>query len=185
MNDEIVRATREKMIKSVAFTRDEMSHIRTGKASPTLLDVIKVDYYGNHVPLKQIATVTAPEPRLLSIQPFDKSSLHAIEKAIMTSDLGLNPQNDGRIIRLPIPMLTAERREELVKVVRKFAEEGRISIRNLRRDANEHIKKAEKSREVSEDEGKLMLERIQKDTDQYITEIDHLLKIREAEIREE
>jgi len=185
MNDDIVKATREKMTKSVAFTRDEMSHIRTGKASPTLLDVIKVDYYGNHVPLKQIATVTAPEPRLLSIQPFDKSSLHAIEKAIMTSDLGLNPQNDGRIIRLPIPMLTAERREELVKVVRKFAEEGRISIRNLRRDANEHIKKAEKSREFSEDEGKIMLEKIQKDTDQYITDIDHLLKIREAEIREE
>ncbi len=173
------------MVKSVAFTRDEMSHIRTGKASPTLLDVIKVDYYGNHVPLKQIATITAPEPRLLSIQPFDKSSLHAIEKAIMASDLGLNPQNDGRIIRLPIPMLTADRREELVKVVRKFAEEGRISIRNLRRDANDHIKRVEKAHEISEDDGKMALELVQKDTDHYITEIDHLLKVREADIREE
>jgi len=182
---DIVKTTREKMVKSVAFTRDEMSHIRTGKASPTLLDVIKVDYYGNHVPLKQIATITAPEPRLLSIQPFDKSSLHAIEKAIMASDLGLNPQNDGRIIRLPIPMLTADRREELVKVVRKFAEEGRISIRNLRRDANDHIKRVEKAHEISEDDGKMALELVQKDTDHYITEIDHLLKVREADIREE
>ena len=173
------------MNKSVAFTRDEMSHIRTGKASPTLLDVVKVDYYGNHVPLKQIATITAPESRLLSIQPFDKNSLHAIEKAIMASDLGLTPQNDGRIIRLPIPILTANRREELVKVVRKFAEEGRISIRNLRRDANDHIKKIEKSREISEDDSKIMLEQIQKDTDHHIAEIDQLLKTREADIRDE
>jgi len=173
------------MEKSVAFTRDEMSHIRTGKASPALLDVVKVDYYGNHVPLKQVATVTAPEPRLLQIQPFDKAALHAIEKAIMASDLGLMPQNDGRVIRLPIPILTSARREELVKVVRKFAEEGRISIRNIRRDANEHIKKIEKTREISEDEGKLMLDQIQKDTDHHITEIDHLLKARETDIRDE
>lgn len=185
MNNEIVRATHEKMVKSVAFTREEMSHIRTGKASPALLDVIKVDYYGNHVPLKQIATVTAPEPRMLQIQPFDKSSLHAIEKAIMASDLGLTPQNDGRIVRLPIPILTANRREELVKIVRKFAEEGRISIRNIRRDANEHVKKLEKSREIPEDDSKIILEQIQKDTDHHITEIDHLLKAREADIRDE
>ena len=185
MNNDIVKATHEKMVKSVAFTREEMSHIRTGKASPALLDVIKVDYYGNHVPLKQVATVTAPEPRMLQIQPFDKSSLHAIEKAIMASDLGLMPQNDGRIIRLPIPILTANRREELVKIVRKFAEEGRISIRNIRRDANEHVKKLEKSREIPEDEGKIILEQIQKDTDHHITEIDHLLKAREADIRDE
>jgi len=185
LNNDIVKATHEKMVKSVAFTREEMSHIRTGKASPALLDVIKVDYYGNHVPLKQVATVTAPEPRMLQIQPFDKSSLHAIEKAIMASDLGLMPQNDGRIIRLPIPILTANRREELVKIVRKFAEEGRISIRNIRRDANEHVKKLEKSREIPEDEGKIILEQIQKDTDHHITEIDHLLKAREADIRDE
>ncbi len=185
MSHEIVKATHEKMTKSVAFTREEMSHIRTGKASPALLDVVKVDYYGNHVPLKQIATITAPEPRTLQIQPFDKSSLHAIEKAIMASDLGLMPQNDGRIIRLPIPVLTTNRREELVKVVRKFAEDGRISIRNLRRDANEHVKKLEKSREISEDESKIILDQIQKDTDHHITEIDHLLRAREADIRDE
>jgi ribosome recycling factor len=173
------------MIKSVAHTQSEMSHIRTGKASPTLLDAIKVDLYGSHMPLKQVATVNAPEPRMLAIQPFDKGTIHAIEKAILASDLGLTPQNDGRVIRLPIPMLTAARREELVKVVRKFAEEGRVSIRNLRRDANEHIKKGEKAHEVSEDDGKRMLDQIQKDTDHFIAEIDHLLKVREAEIREE
>lgn len=183
--EEIVRTTKEKMIKSVGHTKDEMQHIRTGKATPTLLDGIKVDYYGSHMPLKQLATVNAPEPRLLTIQPFDKGAMHLIEKAILASDLGLTPQNDGKIIRLPIPMLTSQRREELVKVVRKFAEEGRISIRNLRRDANDHIKKVEKAGELSEDDSKYMLDLVQKDTDHYITEIDHLLKTREAEIRED
>jgi len=183
--EDILHATREKMHKSVAHTREEMLHIRTGKATTALLDGIRVDYYGTHVPLKQVAAVSTPEPRLLSIQPFDKGSLHAIEKAILASDLGLTPQSDGRVIRLPIPILTAQRREELVKVVRKFAEEGRISIRSIRRDANDHIKKTEKSGEISEDDGKRILEQIQKDTDHHIAEIDQLLKAREAEIREE
>lgn len=183
--EDVVQATRDKMLKSVAHTRDEMVHIRTGKATTTLLDGVKVDYYGSHIPLKQVATVSAPEPRLLTVQPFDKNALHPIEKAILASDLGLTPQNDGRLIRLPIPILTAERREELVKVVRRFAEEGRVSIRNLRRDANEHIKRAEKAGEFSEDEGRRMLDQMQKDTDRYIAEIDHLLKVREAEIRED
>lgn len=182
---EIVHSTKDKMTKSVAHTKDEMQHIRTGKATTALLDGIKVDMYGSLMPLKQLATVNAPEARLLTIQPFDKGAVHAIEKAIMASDLGLNPQNDGKIIRLPIPTLTSQRREELVKVVRKFAEEGRISIRNLRRDANDHIKKIEKAGELSEDDSKHMLDQIQKDTDHYIAEIDHLLKTRETEIRED
>jgi len=185
IGEEIVHTTREKMLKTVSHARDEMGHIRTGKASPSLLDGVKVDYYGSHTPLKQIATVSAPEPRLLTIQPFDKGSMQAIEKAILASDLGLNPQNDGRVIRLPIPMLTSQRREELTKVVRKYAEDARIAIRNIRRDANEHIKKVEKAGELSEDDSKRTLELIQKDTDHHITEIDHLLKTRETEIRED
>jgi len=183
--DEIVRHTREKMVKTVGHTREEMAHIRTGKATPTLLDGVKVEMYGAHMPLKQLGTVSAPEPRLLTIQPFDKGSFHAIEKAILASDLGLNPQSDGRVIRLPIPMLTSQRREELVKVVRKYAEEGRVSVRNIRRDANEHIKKEEKGGTLSEDDAKRALDAIQKDTDHYVSEIDHILKAREAEIREE
>lgn len=182
---EIVASTHDKMLKTVAHTRDEMAHIRTGKASPSLLDNVKVDMYGSHMPLKQLGTVSSPEPRLLVIQPFDKGSIHPIEKAILASELGLNPQSDGRLIRLPIPMLTSARREELVKVVRKYAEEGRVAVRNLRRDANDHLKKAEKAGEISEDDSKHLLEQVQKDTDHFIAEIDQLLKTREGEIRED
>lgn len=173
------------MSKSVAFTRSEMARIRTGKASPALLDSLRIEYYGNPTPLKQIANIAVPEARQLLIQPFEKNILGAIEKAILASDLGLNPQNDGRVIRLPIPILTTERREELIKVVRRFAEEGRVSIRNIRREANEQTKQAEKDGTISEDDSHRLMDQIQKETDNYIAEIDRLLKTREEEIRED
>lgn len=184
MTNELLDAYRDRMSKSVAHTRDEMTHIRTGKATPTLLDVVKVDYYGSPTPLKQLATINAPEPRLLIIQPFDKSSGSAIEKAILAADLGLNPQNDGRVIRVPIPMLTSERREELIKVVRKFAEEGRIAIRSIRREANDHVKSLEKEGKLPEDESHRLVDLVQKETDSHIAEIDQMLKSRENDIRE-
>lgn len=182
---DFIAEAQERMKKAVAHCRDDMLHIRTGKATPALLDPIRVEYYGSNVPLRQIATITAPEPRLLVVQPFDRQSLGAIEKAILTSGLGLNPQNDGRLIRIPIPALTTERREELIKVVRKIAEEGRVAIRNIRRDINEMIKSAEKAKTISEDESKRLIEQVQKETDRHIEEIDKLLKTREDEIRNE
>lgn len=174
----------ERMQKAVNHVREELARIRTGKASPSILDFIKVDYYGTPTPLKQIAGIHAPEPRLLVVMPYDKGMLAAVEKAILASDLGLTPQNDGKVIRLPIPMLTAQRREELSRLARKLAEEGRIAVRNVRRDANEHVRKAEKAGEISEDEAKALVARIQSDTDRFISEIDHALQVREAEIRE-
>ncbi len=185
MSDDILKKFKEKMSNAVEHTRNEMMHIRTGKASPNLLDNIKVEYYGNPTPLRQIANVTAPEARLLVVQPFDKNALKDIEKAIMTSDLGLNPQNDGNIIRIPIPMLTSERREELIKIVKRFAEEGRISVRNARREANEFVKREEKASNISEDESHRLQDVIQKETDKYVENIDKFLEKREAEIREE
>lgn len=185
MDSEILLSSVDRMKKAVEHTRDEMLHIRTGKASPSLLDSIKVEYYGTLTPLKQVASIAAPEPRLLVLQPFDKNVMHAIEKAILAGGLGLNPQNDGRVVRVPIPMLTAARREELVKVVRKFAEEGRVSIRSIRREANELTKKDEKAGLLSEDDSHKLTDQIQKETDKYIAEIDALLKKREADIREE
>jgi ribosome recycling factor len=185
MGDEIIRESKQRMEKSVQHTRSEMSRIRSGKATPTILETVKVDYYGTPTPINQIASINVPEARLLVILPYDKSMLGAVEKAILASDLGVNPQNDGSVIRLPIPMLTSERREELIKVVRKLAEEGRISIRNIRRDANDQVKKEEKASEISKDEAKRLMDRIQKDTDNYIAELDQILKAREEEIREE
>lgn len=184
MIQETLKSARERMIKAVDKTRDEMVHIRTGKASPNLLDSIRVEYYGNAVPINQVASISAPEPRLILLQPFEKSMMHAIEKAILASDLGLNPQNDGRVIRLPIPMLTADRREELIKVVRRIAEEGRVAVRNLRRDANDALKKSEKNSELTEDDARKHRDQVQKDTDKYIADIDLVLKTREVEIRE-
>jgi len=182
---DILKLTAEKMANSVAHTLDDMMRIRTGKATPTLLDSIKVDYYGNPTLLKQIASIAAPEARLLVVQPFDKNALSGIEKAILASDLGLNPQNDGRIIRIPIPILTAERREEIIKVMRRFAEDGRVSIRNRRREANDSIRSEEKAKNISEDESHRSMDLVQKETDKYISEIDNLLKKRECEIRDE
>lgn len=184
MTEQILSSHRDRMAKAVERTRDEMVHIRAGKATPNLLDSIKVEVYGNAMPINQLASISAPEPRLLVVQPFDKGTIGAIERAILASDLGLNPQSDGRVLRLPIPILTAERREELIKVVRRIAEEGRVVVRNLRRDANDALKKGEKNSEITEDSARKARDQVQKDTDKFIADIDHILKVRENEIRE-
>ncbi len=180
----IYKDAEERMKKSVEAVRAELAKIRTGKATAELLDGIKVEYYGTQVPINQVANITVPEPRLLSVQPWDKNMIGPIEKAIRSSDLGLNPTNDGRVIRIPIPPLTEERRKDLVRLVHKLAEEGRVAIRNIRRDANDKIKKLEKNHEISEDEAHRQLDDIQKLTDSYIEKIDELLKIKEKEIME-
>ncbi len=184
MKSELYREAEERMKKSVEAVRNEFAHIRTGKASAALLDGIRVDYYGSMVPIQQVANITVPEPRLISIQPWEKNMVPVIEKAIRQSDLGLNPNNDGRVIRVPIPTLTEERRKDLVRLVHKLAEEGRVAIRNIRRDVNEKIKKMEKDHEISEDDAHRELDEIQKLTDSYIEKIDELMKLKEKEILE-
>jgi len=174
----------DRMNKSIEATVHEFAKVRTGKASTALLDGVRVEYYGNMVPLNQAATVAAPEPRLLTIQPWEKSMVPEISKAIMKEDLGLNPVPDGNIIRVPIPPLNEERRKELVKLVKKLAEEGKVAIRNIRRDANDHLKKAEKDKEISEDEHHRTADEIQKMTDEHIAEIDKLVTAKEAEVME-
>ncbi|HDZ11561.1 MAG TPA: ribosome recycling factor [Bacteroidetes bacterium] len=173
-----------RMRKSLEAIQSEMAKIRTGKATTSLLDMIKVNYYGSQVPLKQVANITVPEPRLLSVQPWEKNLIPEIEKAILKSDLGLNPSNDGKTIRIPFPQLTEERRKELVKLVKKMAEEGRIAVRNIRRDVNEHIKKAQKNHELTEDQEHDELDEIQKLTDEYIEKIVKILAEKEKEIME-
>ena len=185
MSGDFINNTRERMKKAIQYSREEMTRIRTGKATPSLLDNVKVEYYGTQAPINQVASINVAEPRLMVILPYDKNMLGDVEKAILASDLGLTPQNDGKVIRLPIPMLTAERREELIKVVKKMAEEGRISIRNVRRDINDQIKKAEKASELSEDEARRLLDQVQKETDKHIEELDQILATREEDIREE
>ena len=172
------------MDKAVEKTRHDLASIRTGRASTALLDGIKVDYYGTKTPLKQLAQVGAPEPRLLVIQPYEKNIIPDVERAILESDLGLNPQNDGIVIRLPIPELTRERREELTRYVHKLAEEGRIAIRNIRRDANDTVKELEKEHEISEDNAHRAMETIQEITDEHIKRIDEHLEHKEQEIQE-
>jgi len=172
------------MDKSVEAAQTEFSTLRTGRASPALLDRIQIDYYGQQTPLKQLATIGAPEPRMLTIQPFDPNSVSTIERAIQESDLGLTPSNDGKLIRLPIPQLTEERRKELVKVVRNMAEEGRVAVRNVRRDAIHHLKELVDNGEVGSDEEHRAEDRVQKLTDEHVHEIDELLKRKEAEIME-
>jgi len=162
----------------------EMGTMRTGRASVAMLDTIRVDYYGTPTPLSQVGNLAVPDPTLITLQPWDPSLLPAIEKAIRTCDLDLNPQNDGKIIRIPIPSLTEERRKNLVKVAHRQAEEGRVAIRNVRRDANEHLKKLLKDHDVSEDDEKQALAEVQKLTDQHIEEINSALKKKEAEIME-
>jgi ribosome recycling factor len=172
------------MDKSVEAIRNEFATVRTGKAAPALLDLIKVDAYGSQMPLNQMATISTPEPRLLVVQPYDPSQLVAIEKAIMASDLGLVPNNDGKIIRLPIPPLTEERRKELVRLTHKIAEEGRIAIRNIRHDANKRIHQAQKDGDVSEDEMHRQLKEVQDLTDKHIATIDQVLERKEQEVME-
>ncbi len=182
--DAIIQDTKKRMHSSIETLRKEMATIRTGRAHASLLDTVHVDYYGSSMPLNQLATVTVPEASLLVIQPFDRSSIKAIETGILKSELGLNPANDGNVIRLPIPALTEERRKELVRVLHKLGEEIRTAVRNVRRDSNDHLKRIEKDKQnpISEDLAKKTLEQIQKITDDHIKEIDEILKHKEAEI---
>ena len=182
--DDLVTDATRRMDKSVESAQHEFNTLRTGRASAALLDRISVDYYGTKTPLKQLATINAPEPRLLTVQPFDPSSLSSIERAIQESDLGLTPSNDGKVIRLPIPQLTEERRKELVKVARQVAEEGRVAVRNVRRDVMHHLKDLVDRGEVGSDEEHRAEERVQKLTDEHVHKIDEQLKRKEAEILE-
>ncbi|MEX0945561.1 MAG: ribosome recycling factor [Balneolaceae bacterium] len=178
----IIDTAEESMAEAIHFLKNEFSHIRAGKANPSLLSNIKVDYYGSQTPLNQLATVSAPEARLLTVQPYDKSVVTEIEKAIMTSPLGLNPSNDGTLIRIPLPMLSEERRTDLVKSSKEIAEKARISVRNSRRDANDEIKKTVQSESLPEDSRFESEDEIQKLTDKYIKHIDELLEVKESEI---
>jgi ribosome recycling factor len=184
MNEAIFTQLQKEMEGSVAALRKELGRVRTGRASTSLLEGILVEYYGTSTPLNQLATLSAPEPRLLVIQPFDRKALGDIEKAILKSDLGLTPANDGKIIRVPIPQLTEDRRKDLVKHVKKIGEEFRVSIRNHRRLAIEHLKESEKKKEITADEFKHGQDRVQKITNDYIARVDKVLKSKEEEIME-
>jgi len=184
MLQNLLDETKVKMDKTITALRDEFAHIRTGRASSNLVDRIKISYYGTLAPLKQIANISIPESNLIVIQPWDKNCLSEIEKAIWKSDLGLAPSVDGNIIRLTIPPLNEERRKELVKLVKKEAENGKISIRNIRREMNDLIKKDEKERNISEDECKNYQNKVQILTDEFIKSIDNLLELKEKEIME-
>jgi ribosome recycling factor len=184
MTHALVTATEERMKKALESTRRELAGIRTGKATPTLLDLIKVEAYGQAVSLQQVGSVTAPEPRLLMVQPWDKSLVKAVSRAIQQSDLGLNPTDDGTVVRVPIPTLTEERRKDLVKLISKLAEEGRVHVRQVRHDVNKDIKSEESAHALSEDDAKRMVAEVQKLTDRYIGLIDELLKKKTAEVME-
>jgi ribosome recycling factor len=184
MIDELLQDAREHMAKSVDATRHKFGSVRTGRASTALLDRITVDYYGAQTPLKQLATVSAPEARLLTVQPYDKSSMKNIERAILESDVGLTPNNDGQIIRLQVPELTEERRRELVKVVRNLAEEGRVAIRNIRRDTMHDLRELRDAGEAGSDDEHRAEEALQKLTDEKVKELDGILKAKEEEILE-
>src|SRR6476661_1871997 len=182
--EELIKDAQTRMQKSVEHARNEFNTVRTGRASAGLLDRIDVDYYGSKTPLKQLATIGVPEARMLTIQPFDPSSIRNIEKAIQESDLGLTPSNDGKVIRLPIPQPTEERRKELVKIVRGLAEEHRIAVREIRRDAMKHLKDLVDKGEVGADDERRAEDRVQKLTDEHGKQIDELLKHKEAEVME-
>jgi len=182
--EDLLQDAARRMDKTIENVVGEFNGVRTGRASAALLDRIHIDYYGTRTPLKQLATINVPEPRMLTIQPFDPGSLRTIEKAIMESDLGLQPSNDGKIVRLPIPQLTEERRKELVKVVRHLAEEGRVAVRNVRRDVMHDLKQLVDDGDVGADEEHRAEERAQKLTDDHVHKIDELLKRKEAEILE-
>jgi len=182
--DELLADASERMAKSVEATQHDFGSVRTGRANPALLDRVVVDYYGAPTPLKQLATISAPEARLLTVQPFDKNSIKAIDKAINESDIGLNPSNDGNVVRLVLPELTEERRRDLVKVVRNIAEEGRIKIRNVRRDVMHDLRELRDEGDVGADDEHRAEAELQKLTDQRIAELDAMLKAKEEEILE-
>jgi ribosome recycling factor len=184
LTDEFLRDARDRMDKSVEAIRNEFATVRTGRASPALLDRITVDYYGAQTPLKQLATISASEARLLTVQPYDKNSIKQIEKAILESDVGLTPNNDGQVIRLAIPELTEERRKQLVKVVHSICEEGRVAVRNIRRDVMHDLRELKSEGEVGSDDEHRAEQELQKLTDQKVAELDSLMKNKEAEILE-
>ncbi len=184
MTKEIFSQTEEKMKKTVEVLQRELSSIRTGKATTSLLDGIKVEYYGSIVPLSQVATLSVPDYKLIVIQPWEKKLIPEIAKAIQKSDLGLNPLTDANVIRLPIPPLTEERRQDLVKHVKKIIEDTKVSLRNIRREANDALKKKEKGKEISEDDSRKGIEQVQKILDEHIKDVDELMKKKEAEIME-
>ena len=184
MLDDVYNEVDHKMERSLAALRKELSRIRTGRATLALLEGIDVDYYGTSTPLTQMATVAAPESRLLTIQPWDKSQLGLIEKAIQRSDLGLTPQNDGKLIRLAIPPLTAERRKDLVKKVKKIGEDAKVALRNVRREGNETLKDLEKGKDISQDDLRRGQDQVQKITDRFISQVDGVLNGKEHEILE-
>lgn len=184
MKLEIHQNLEEKMAKTIDSLKEDFASIRAGRANPAMLDRIQVEYYGSPTPLKQIASVSAPEPRIISIQPYDQSAINGIEKAILQSDLGVNPSNDGKTIRIIIPQLTEERRKDLTKVVRKTAEDSKITLRNERRNTNDRLKKMQKDNELTEDELKTAQDEVQKITDKYIKTIDELTEKKELDILE-
>jgi len=185
MIDEVIKDAEVRMKKSVENIQQEMAVIRTGRATPSLLDPIKVEYYGSNVPLRQVASIGAPDARLLVVQVFDRNAVVNVEKAIRSAELGLNPLVDGNLLRVPIPQLTEERRRDLVKYLHKIAEEGRVAIRNIRRDANDMAKDLEKEHEISEDDSHKGQDEVQKLTDKYIKQIDELVKRKEKDILED
>ena len=184
MSIDVQKVLEEKMRKSISVLKEELNTVRAGRANPALLDQIKVDYYGSPSPLKNISNISVPDPRTLMISPFDPKSIHDIEKAINVANLGINPSNDGKVIRLVIPPVTEERRKELIKVVKKFGEDAKVAIRNERRDANDELKKQEKGGELTEDDLKKALDDVQKLTDKTIKDIDGIVADKEKEIME-
>jgi len=184
MIDDVLLDTKDKMDKTVQFLQQEMTGLRTGKANPALVENITVDYYGTPTRLRDIANISTPEPRLIVINPFDPSSLGLIEKAIVAANIGITPMNDGRLIRVPIPELSEERRKEMVKMAGRITEEQRVSVRNIRRDSNEQIKTLQKNGDITEDERDSALDQIQKSTDAHIKKMDEMLAMKENDIME-
>ncbi|ERI92903.1 ribosome recycling factor [Clostridiales bacterium oral taxon 876 str. F0540] len=182
MINDIIQNANEKMNKTVSVLKKELASMKAGRANPTMLDRIEVEYYGSMAPINQVANVSAPEPRIILIQPWEKSTIKAIEKAILKSDLGLNPSNDGSVIRLIVPELTEETRKNLVKTVKKSGEEAKVAVRSIRRDSNDKIKALKKNNEISEDDVKKSEEEIQKITDNFVKEIDKIIDAKEKEI---
>ncbi|WP_096435378.1 ribosome recycling factor [Alteribacter populi] len=184
MSKEVIKEAEQRMEKSIDSLRKELATLRAGRANPSILDKVQVEYYGMMTPLNQLATIGVPEARMLTIQPFDKSSIGDIEKAIQKADLGLSPSSDGNIIRITIPALTEERRTELVKLVRRYAEDGKVAVRNIRRDSNDELKKLEKDGDMTEDELRRGQDDVQKVTDNFVASIDQIADTKEKEIME-
>jgi ribosome recycling factor len=182
MNAQVIDTTKRDMEHTLEALRKELAKVRTGRASTALIEGVMVDYYGNKTPLNQLASLSAPEARLLVVQPYDRSTMSSIEKAIYQADLGLTPVNDGKMIRVPIPELTGERRKELARHIRKVAEDYRVSMRNHRRDANERIKKMQKDKQITEDEARTTQDKVQKLTDESLEKVEKLLKAKEDEL---